>query len=92
MKRLVYKLRKEVGDLPFDMLLDTEQSVLDPYAPSARVALAGQSDELCLAADTAEAVRAVFTNPTTRRYDDDDKLIDLMGDDVAGDTDMSEYQ
>jgi len=45
-KRSVDKLKKAVtrlvtaGDLPFDMLLDPDQSIPDPYAPSAQVALA----------------------------------------------------
>jgi len=31
----------------------------------------------------------VFATPTTPRYDDDGKLLDLMRDDVNGDIEMS---
>nr|XP_016445230.1 PREDICTED: transcription factor Sp2-like [Nicotiana tabacum] len=61
-----------------------------PSAPSASVAPAGQSDEPNFAADTVEAVREMFANPATPKFDDDEiQLADPEGDDIAGDTEIS---
>ncbi|XP_070054734.1 uncharacterized protein [Nicotiana tomentosiformis] len=69
-------------DLPFDMLLDPDQSAQDP---STQGAPTGQSKEPCLAADTADAVRVIFATP---KYDDDDdddiQLVELTRVDVVG--------
>lgn len=65
-----------VEDLPFDMLIDPHHSSLDPTAPTAPVAPASQSEEPDLVADTAEAVRQMFTNPATPRVEDDEIQLD----------------
>jgi len=95
-KKSVDRLRREVtniaaaGDLSFDMLMESNPPApADPAAPSAPVAPAGQSEEPDLAADTAEAVRQMFTNPVTPRADDEIQLEETEGGDAAMDTEMS---
>lgn len=92
-KTFVDKLRVEVarlataGDLLSDMFLDPDQSTPDP---SAHVAPAGQSEEPCLATDTADVVCAMFATPATPGYNDDDiQLVESTWVDAAGDTKMS---
>ncbi|XP_070049946.1 uncharacterized protein [Nicotiana tomentosiformis] len=77
--------KKSVDDLPFDLLVG-----LDPpasaalAAPSIPVAPAGQSEEPDMAADTAEAVRQMFTHPVTPRAEDDEiQLEETEGGDAA---------
>lgn len=72
---------------PFDILVDPSQP--DPDS-STKDAPAGQSEELCLYADTADAVRATFTTPATPRCDDDIQLVEPPGTDSSGDTVMTQ--
>lgn len=58
------------GNLPFYILMGTDPAALvDPTAPSAP---AGQSEKPDHAADTAEVVRQIFTNPAIPRAEDDE--------------------
>nr|XP_009623284.1 keratin-3, type I cytoskeletal 51 kDa-like [Nicotiana tomentosiformis] len=61
------------GDIPFDMLIDPYHPGPDPTAPTAP---ASQSEKSDLAADTAEVVRRMFTNPVTPRVEDDEIQLD----------------
>nr|XP_033509146.1 uncharacterized protein LOC117274047 [Nicotiana tomentosiformis] len=92
--KLVDKLRREVtkiaaaGDLPFDLLMETNPSV--PAGLAASVAPASQSKEPDLAAHTTEAVLQMFTNPATPRAEDDEiQLEEPEGGDAATDTETT---
>nr|XP_033509163.1 uncharacterized protein LOC117274062 isoform X2 [Nicotiana tomentosiformis] len=77
-KKSVERLRKKMtkitaaGDLPFDLLMETDPSVpADPAAPSAE-APTSQSDEPDLAAHTVEEMLQMLTNPVVPQPDDDE--------------------
>jgi len=96
-RKSVDKLRCEVtkilaaGDLPFDLLMETDPSVpADPTTPSLPVAPAGQSEEPDLIVHMDEAVLQMFTNPATPRAKDDEiRLEDPEGGDAAMDTETT---
>nr|XP_033513952.1 uncharacterized protein LOC117278585 [Nicotiana tomentosiformis] len=87
-KKSVNVLREEVTRLAIVgdfILLDPDQSAPDPFA---QFALAGQFEEPCLAVDTTDAMRVMFTTPATPKYDDDIQLVEPTEVDAAGDTEM----
>nr|XP_016454599.1 PREDICTED: neural cell adhesion molecule 1-like [Nicotiana tabacum] len=88
---VIDELEKQIaaaGNIPFDLLIRSDPPA--PTAPSVPVAPAGQSEKPDLAANTAEAVRQMFTNPVTPRDDDDViQLEETEGGDASMDTAMS---
>ncbi|XP_016464555.2 uncharacterized protein LOC107787489 isoform X2 [Nicotiana tabacum] len=89
-KKSVERLRKVVtkiaaaGDVPFDLLMETDPSVpADPTAPSAE-ALADKSDEPDLAAHIVDEVLQIFTNTVVPQAEDDEiQLEEPEGGDAA---------